>query len=91
MGSVTFIDDWKKEHPDDPDTSSRGNEGRLEEAVKRLDTVLRQVGSHPAGMASVESELLAITGAVSLGLFDDAARRAERLADRLTERSRKGG
>jgi hypothetical protein len=31
----------------------------------------------------VESELLAITGAVTAGLEDEAAERAERLAERL--------
>ena len=38
----------------------------------------------------IERELLAITGAVSIGLVDEAADRAERLRERLLQRARKG-
>jgi hypothetical protein len=54
---------------------------RLEAAVGRLDPLVRGRGSRfgPA----VRAELVAISGAVSAGRPDEAARRAERLADRL--------
>ena len=54
---------------------------RLERAIARLD-VLIEHGTGRIGHR-VESELLAITGAVTAGLCQDAAERAERLADRL--------
>jgi hypothetical protein len=44
--------------------------------------LLRRSGSGRLA-GRVESELLAITGAVSAGLQDAAAERAERLAERL--------
>ncbi len=54
---------------------------RLERAIKRLDTLLKR---GPGRISSlVESELLAITSAVTAGLPDEAAERAERLAERL--------
>jgi hypothetical protein len=88
MGSVTYIEDWKRDHPDTP---ADEQEDQLERAVERLDGALRRVHGHPAGMAAVESELLAITGAVSLGLLTQAARRAEALANRLDARAERGG
>jgi broad specificity phosphatase PhoE len=88
MGSVTYIEDWKRDHPD---IQPGGQEERLERAVERLDAALRRVNGHPAGMAAVESELLAITGAVSIGMLTVAADRAEALADRLDARAERGG
>jgi hypothetical protein len=88
MGSVTYIEDWKRDHPD---IHPQAEDGRLERAVARLDWALRRVHGHPAGMAVVESELLAITGAVSIGLLDEATRRAEVLASRLVDRAERGG
>jgi hypothetical protein len=85
MGSVISIEAWRQERQaDDPSE-------RLEQAVFELDGVLQ--GLPPKRLADplVERELLAITGAVSVGLLDDAADRAERLTDRLMQLARKGG
>jgi len=54
---------------------------RLEAAIARLESLVSS-GLHRLG-PRVESELLAITGAVSAGLVAEAADRAERLAERL--------
>jgi hypothetical protein len=88
MGSVIYLEDWKRDHPD---SNPEVQEERLERAVARLDAALRRVNGHPAGMAAVESELLAITGAVSIGMLAEAAHRAEALADRLAARAERGG
>ena len=85
---MTYLEDWKRDHPD---SVPEVQEERLERAVERLDVALRRVNGHPAGMAAVESELLAITGAVSIGMLAEAARRAEALADRLAARAERGG
>jgi hypothetical protein len=74
MGQVIDLQEWRQRHQHDPMT-------RLERAIARLDGLLRQ-GSGRLGHR-VESELLAITGAVTAGLEDEAAERAERLAERL--------
>ena len=75
MGSVTDLRAWRERRERDPMT-------RLERAIARLDRLLRRSGSGRLG-SRVESDLLAITGAVSAGLEDEAAERAERLAERL--------
>jgi hypothetical protein len=75
MGSVISLSEWRQRHERDPMT-------RLDRAIARLDDLLRRSGSGRLA-ARVESELLAITGAVSAGHEDDAAERAERLAERL--------
>ena len=74
MGTVIDLQEWRERHEHDPMT-------RLERAIARLDGLLRR-GSGRLG-PRVESELLAITGAVTAGLQDEAAERAERLAERL--------
>src|SRR5437899_10157854 len=57
---------------------------RLERAVERLDRASSRLlaRSRPLG-EQVETELLAVIGAVSMGMLGDAAGRAERLADQL--------
>ena len=57
---------------------------RLERAVRRLDPAVANVAA-PDGTVDprIETELLAITGAVSIGETDQALERAERLADKL--------
>lgn len=75
VGSVVHLSEWRERRERDPLS-------RLDRAIGRLDGLLRRSGS--GRLASrVESELLAITGAVSAGLEDAAAERAERLAERL--------
>lgn len=74
MGTVTDLATWRERREHDPMT-------RLERAIARLDRLLARGSGRLVG--KVESELLAITGAVSAGLEDEAAERAERLAERL--------
>lgn len=74
MGTLIDLEAWREQHERDPVV-------RLERAVRRLDRLL---GEGPGRIAPrVESELLAITGAVTAGIAEEAADRAERLADRL--------
>jgi hypothetical protein len=57
---------------------------RLELAVYRLDPAVTHAAARDGGLDhGLETELLAITGAISMGLTQDAVERAERLADRL--------
>ena len=75
MGTLIDLQEWRERHEHDPMT-------RLERAIARLDELLQRRGSGRLG-PRVESDLLAITGAVTAGLEDEAAERAERLAERL--------
>lgn len=75
MGSIVVLSEWRERRERDPLS-------RLDRAIARLDALLRRSGSGRLA-GRVESELLAITGAVSAGLEDAAAERAERLAERL--------
>jgi hypothetical protein len=54
---------------------------RLDDAIRRIDPLVRRPGTR-LGRA-VERELTAIASAVSRGVPAEAARLAERLADRL--------
>ena len=74
MGEIVDLRAWRERRERDPMT-------RLERAIARLDGLLERGSGRLGGR--VESELLAITGAVSAGLEDEAAERAERLAERL--------
>jgi hypothetical protein len=74
MGSVIDLAAWLQEHERDP-------VARLERAIRRLEAQLRR-GTGRIG-PRVESELLAITGAMTANLQEEAAERAERLAERL--------
>jgi hypothetical protein len=58
---------------------------RLEAAIRRLDEVATSTLDARGQLDPwVETELLAIMGSLSIDLFEEAAGRAERLADRLT-------
>ena len=83
MGTVISLEAWRQDRDDPSD--------RLESAVAELDELLAGLPARRLADPDIERELLAITGAVSVGLLDDAADRAERLTDRLTRRARKGG
>lgn len=74
MGELVDLRAWFERRERDPMT-------RLERAIARLDGLLERGSGRLGGR--VESELLAITGAVTAGLEDEAAERAERLAERL--------
>ncbi len=87
MGTVTDLTRWRAQRsrasvPHSPGTVDAVR--RLERAVRRLDPAVANVAA-PDGTVDprIETELLAITGAVSLGETDVALARAERLADRL--------
>jgi hypothetical protein len=63
---------------------------RLELAIQRLHRVISlALDTRGRLEPKVETELLAIMGELTVGLVTEAARRAERLADRLT--AGKGG
>ena len=84
MGIVVELARWRRApveggvHRVDP-----GME-RLETAVERLDRLTSAVlrGDEPLE-ETLETQLLALIGELSLGLLDDASKRAERLADGL--------
>ena len=65
---------------------------RLERAISRLDGLLERVtGEAPRTDTRLETEMLAITGAISAGMVDRAAVLAEDLARRLENRAARGG
>jgi hypothetical protein len=74
VGQVIELSDWREARERDP-------VARLERAIARLEAQLKR-GSGRIGRR-VEAELLAITGAMTAGLQDQAAERAERLTERL--------
>jgi hypothetical protein len=74
MGTVTDLAGWREAHERDP-------VARLERAISRLESQLER-GTGRIG-PRVEAELLAITGAMTAGHEEEAAERAERLAERL--------
>jgi hypothetical protein len=62
---------------------------RLERAVGRLDQLAAEALAGGQSLdPTLETELLAIIGELSVGLLEEASSRAERLADRLA-RSRR--
>jgi hypothetical protein len=83
MGTVTDLTRWRAQRPRTP-RSPVDAVRLLERAVGRLDPAVANVAA-PDGTVDprIETELLAITGAVSMGETDVALERAERLADRL--------
>jgi hypothetical protein len=87
MGDVVDLTKWRRarqaegEGPADPDIR------RLELAVAQLDSAASARLDRGGRLeASVETELLAILGAITGELLDEAVERAERLARRLRER-----
>jgi hypothetical protein len=92
MGPVIDLEAWRRTRPRidqganlDQERHGLGRRpatlARLERAIGRLDPLVNG-GTGRIG-PRVETELLAITGAVTAGRVDDAATRAERLAERL--------
>jgi hypothetical protein len=85
MGAVIDLAAWRKHrqrvvlagHP----VASPVPVSRLDVAVARLERLMRSGTGRIS--ARVETELLAITGAVAAGRMEEAAQRAERLAERL--------
>ncbi len=65
---------------------------RLERAIEHLDSVASASLEGAGPLAPwVETELLAILGALAADMLSDAAVRAERLAGRLAGRTRSAG
>jgi hypothetical protein len=85
MGTVISLEDWRQRRVE------RDPGERLERAVAELDQILRTLSPRRLSAPEIERDLLAITGAVSIGLLDDAADRADRLRERLNRQARKGG
>ena len=87
MGTVTDLRRWRAQR--ERTTAARlavtvDAVRRLERAVRRLDPAVANVAASDGTVdPRIETELLAITGAVSIGETDQALERAERLADRL--------
>jgi hypothetical protein len=85
VGTVTELDSWRRRRAAGTGTAPAEHAGRpvtrLESAVARLERLVR--GGTGRISVRVETELLAITGAVAAGRTADAADRAERLAERL--------
>jgi len=92
VGRVIDLEAWRRRRPriDEGASLDRGGRGlgrrpaplaRLERAIGRLDPLVNGGTGRIGGR--VETELLAITGAVTAGRVEDAATRAERLAERL--------
>jgi hypothetical protein len=81
MDTVVDLLQWRRTRG--PDTTD--DLQRLEGAIHRLDAVASAALADGGELEPwVETELLAIMGALSMDLFDDAAARAERVADRLS-------
>jgi hypothetical protein len=84
MGVVIQLDAWRRDRRRDaapPPRSRRQPVPRLDAAISRLERLMRAGTGRIS--ARVETELLAITGAVTAGRMEEAAHRAERLAERL--------
>jgi hypothetical protein len=85
VGRILDLEAWRLEHRlvvrEVADEVPQQPLRRLEQAIRRLDgLVTRGTGRISS---RVESELLAIMGAVTAGRPEEAAERAERLAERL--------
>ena len=87
MGELIDLQSWRGASGQEPD-GGEGDIKRLELAVSQLDAVasarLEEAGRLEP---TVETELLAILGALASDLVDEAAARAERLARRLAART----
>jgi len=85
MGIVIDLEEHRRaRRPAEP-----GPVERLDAAVSELERLLAAVERHPAGKHLAESELLAITGALSIGRLEEAVERAERLCTRLRKARRR--
>jgi hypothetical protein len=94
MDSIINLADWRRRRegeddtagpPDGPDAESEDPSViRLEGAIQRLHGLVSLALDGRGRLETkVETELLAIMGELTVGLINQAATRAERLADRL--------
>jgi hypothetical protein len=81
MGAVIDLETWRRRRERLSNPSAPHPLSRLDAAIVRLERLMRSGTGRLSGR--VETELLAITGAVTAGRMPEAARRAERLAERL--------
>jgi len=81
MGEVVDLRAWRSRRRSLVVTPAPEPVPRLDAAVARLERLMRSGTGRIS--ARVETELLAITRAVTAGRMREAARRAERLAERL--------
>ena len=87
---VIDLRQWLRDHGEDPDTGD--DVLRLERAIHRLDEVSAAAAERGARLEpTVQTEMLAILGALNIGMVGEAARRAERLSDRLARQRRAAG
>lgn len=86
MAEVVQLERWRRERAHPAGSGVGAEEQRLEQAVERLDRILADLGWNRRAPAWVVTELLAIQGAVSMGLTEEAALRAESLATRSERR-----
>ncbi len=83
MDNVIDLLAWRERRPTE-EPEGRAAFERLERAVAKLDAAAGATLERRGRLgASVETELLAILGAIAGDLIEDAAKRAERLAGRL--------
>ena len=85
MAPVVELERWRRERRE-ARAPLEAEEARLERAVERLDGLLEELGWSRRAPSWVVTELLAIQGAVSMGLVEEAAVRAETLAARSERR-----
>jgi hypothetical protein len=81
MGTVIDLETWRTRRQRLVLAADPPPVPRLDRAVARLERLMRSGTGRIS--ARVETELLAITGAVTAGRMQEAAHRAERLAERL--------
>ncbi|MGH2724354.1 MAG: hypothetical protein ACRDI0_08830 [Actinomycetota bacterium] len=86
MAPVVELERWRRERAAGAHAATAAQGERLERAVERLDRLLAELGWHRRAPSWVVTELLAIQGAVSMGLTEEAAIRAETLAARSARR-----
>jgi hypothetical protein len=91
MVDVVDLAEWRRDRDRASDATSDGGVGRLERAIDRLHEVVGRTLDRGRLPASVETELLAIMGELSMGGLDQAERRAERLTRRLLAGERGSG
>jgi hypothetical protein len=86
MGEVVDFGAWRRSRSGATDGTSEAERDleSLERAVHRLHSVVSKTAGRDGRLReTVETELLAIMGELTVGLVRDATRRAERLATRL--------